>query len=136
MVSFTESLYMTRFTAVSCLNQWHLICWDSLIVLYAQNYSDFSSIITTSVYDICKCESNNALIFKNRTLTLWVEEARHPKRFGSPFKHPAVELLVSLQKLCEPEAQRGGLPGDFPPQVWHAGIKNIVQGIAEILRVK
>lgn len=47
-----------------------------------------------------------------------------------------MELFVSLQKLCEPKAQCGWLPGDFPPQVWYTGIKNIVQGITEVLGVQ
>lgn len=75
-------------------------------------------------------------IMPYKNLTLWVEEARHPKSFGSSFKHPAVELFVSLQKLCEPKPQCGWLPGNFPPQVWYTGIKNIVEGITEVLGVK
>lgn len=44
-----------------------------------------------------------------------------------------VELFVSFQELCEPEAQRGGLPGELSPQVWHAGVEYVVQGITEVL---
>lgn len=89
-----------------------------------------------SLYLLVWDNSNNALLFKNLLLTLGVEEASHPKGFGSSFKHPTAELFVSLQKLCEPKAQCGRLPGDFLPQVWHTGIKNIVQGITEVLGVK
>lgn len=67
--------------------------------------------------------------------TLWVEESGHPECFGSSLEHPVVELFVSFQELCEPEAQRGGLPGELPPQVRHAGVENVVQGITEVLGV-
>lgn len=68
-------------------------------------------------------------------VTLWVEESSHPECFGPSLEHPVVELLVSLQELCEPEAQRGGLPGDLPPQVGHTSIENVVQRIAKVLGV-
>ncbi|TNN84663.1 hypothetical protein EYF80_005078 [Liparis tanakae] len=54
----------------------------------------------------------------------------------NPANIPGEELstdLMSSQKLREPEAQRGRLPRDLPPQVRHTGIKDIVQSVTEVL---
>lgn len=69
-------------------------------------------------------------------LTLWIKETSHPKGFWSAFIHPAVKLLVSLNKLSEPKAQSGRLPGYVSPEAWDPGIKNVVQGITEVLGQK
>ena len=46
-----------------------------------------------------------------RKEALGVEEAREPEELGPPVGVPAPELLIPLQKLGEPEAQRARLPG-------------------------
>lgn len=38
---------------------------------------------------------------------LWVEESRQPELVGSSACDPAAELLVPVQQLAEPKAQRG-----------------------------
>ena len=67
------------------------------------------------------------------THTLRVEESSHPEDVGASLEDPAVELLVPLQQLCVPEAQRGGLPGHLPPQARHLRIKHVVQRITQVL---
>ena len=44
---------------------------------------------------------------------LRVEEARHPEGVGTAVEAPAVELVVSLDQLREPEAQRARVPRDL-----------------------
>lgn len=95
------------------------------------NQPTVSSAVTFS----CKANLSGNIHHRQNAVTLWVEESSHPECFGPSLEHPVVELLVSLQELCEPEAQRGGLPGDLPPQVGHTSIENVVQRIAKVLGV-
>lgn len=53
------------------------------------------------------------LLSHGRHKPLGVEEPRHPETAGAAFKHPATELGVSLQQLCVPETNGGGIPRDL-----------------------
>ena len=66
--------------------------------------------------------------------TLRIKEASHPEKVRSSDKHPVMELVISLQQLCKPEAQCRGLPGNFPPQIGNFGIKHVIQGITQVLQ--
>ena len=57
------------------------------------------------------------------------------KRKGGAWKthveEPALELVVTFQQFSEPEAERGGLPGDVAPQFRHARVVHGVHGVAQ-----
>lgn len=65
---------------------------------------------------------------------LGIEEPSEPKLVWSTTEGPVVKLLVPLEQLCEPEAQRRRLPGDLLPELWHSRIIHAVQSIPQILR--
>lgn len=70
----------------------------------------------------------------NSKVDLRVEEAGEPELVWPSGTDPAAELLVSLQQLTEPEAQRGRRPAEPQPQARNPSIKHAVESVAQILR--
>ena len=50
------------------------------------------------------------LLPHRREEALRVEEAGHPEADGTALEHPRVVLLLALEQVGEPEAERRGLP--------------------------
>ena len=69
-----------------------------------------------------------------RPTHLRVKEAGQPELVWPSIAHPAAELLVAVQQLGEPEAQRGRVPAELQPQGRDAGVVHAVQGVPQSLR--
>ena len=72
-------------------------------------------------------------IESQRDLTLSIEESSEPETFRSIFEDPLGELVITLEQLSEPEADRRRRPRHFAPQVGYLGVEHAVQCIAKIL---
>ena len=57
--------------------------------------------------------SSGDLLSHGSQEALWVEEASHPEDSGAAVEHPAAELGVAVQEVCEPETQGGRFPGNL-----------------------
>ena len=65
--------------------------------------------------------------------TLWIEESSHPEAVGSTLKQPGMELLITIQKICEPESKSCRFPRDLLPNTGDPSIEHVVQSISKVL---
>jgi len=67
--------------------------------------------------------------------TLCVEESSEPEALGSVVEDPLGELVVALEQLGEPEADRRRRPRHFAPQVRHFGVEHAVERVTKVLHM-